>query len=151
MLGLAKRKGAAADNAGRISKRDPKPFQRLFRFAVTGGVASVIYAVVTLALIDELQLASPLASVLGYLAAIPVSFWGQKTWTFQTNGEVTKEFARFLLLQAVNILLAALVMALAIDFLGFDRRFGIAAVVVLIPIITYVCLARLVFTLPRGS
>jgi putative flippase GtrA len=118
---------------------------RLVRFAVTGGLASGVYSITVILAIDRLGLNAFYASVIGYLVAIPVSFVGQKFWTFRATGALKRELPGFLAVQALNLLAAAIIMAFFVDFLRLDRLIGVALVVGAIPLMTYILLSRNVF------
>lgn len=118
---------------------------RLVRFALTGGLASSVYSIIAILAIDHLGVSGFYASVIGYLVAIPVSFIGQKFWTFRATGALRRELPGFLLVQGLNLIAAAIIMTVLVDFFGFDRIVGVAAVVGAIPLMTYILLSRNVF------
>jgi putative flippase GtrA len=115
------------------------------RFGAVGLAATGTYAAATLALSGS-GLANVWASALGYLLAIPVSFAGQKYFTFQAAGWSRSELVRFLIVQAINLVLAAVIMTTVADVLGYGRVAGVLAVVVSVPLITYLLLRTAVFT-----
>lgn len=118
---------------------------RVGRFGLVGIAASAAYAIIALLLIEGAGLRSWAGSALAYILAIPVSFFGQKHFTFRSQGPIAGEMPAFLLLQAANIVLAAGVMAVATDVAGLPHWLGVLAVVAVIPAVTYVALARGVF------
>lgn len=122
-----------------------KEMLRILRFAITGGIASAVYAIVAILAVDLFALSGLFASIIGYTIAIPVSFFGQKFWTFRATGSMARELPRFLLVQLLNMAAAAAIMAVLVDLLGLDRLIGVAAVVLAIPAMTYLLLARKVF------
>lgn len=121
---------------------------RLVRFAVVGATAAGVYAIVALVLIDSVGLAAMAASVIAYLVAIPVSFAGQKLWTFRSQGPVEREVPRFVGVQLANLAASAALLDVVVDRLHFDRLVGIAAVCVAVPLATYIALRYLVFIRP---
>ena len=118
---------------------------RIGRFGLVGIAASAAYAVFALLLIEGAGLRSWAASALAYVLAIPVSFFGQKHFTFRSRGPIASEIPAFLLLQAANVGLAAGVMALVADVAALPHALGVLAVLVVIPTVTYFALARGVF------
>lgn len=118
---------------------------RLVRFLVTGGIASGVYAVVALIAVDMFAMSGFVASIVAYLIAIPVSFVGQKFWTFRAKGAIARELPRFLLVQVLNLAAASLIMFGIVDTLGWDRLIGIGAVIAVTPILTYILLSYGVF------
>jgi len=120
-------------------------FLRIVRFAITGGIASGVYAIIAIVAVDMMGMSGLGASALAYLVAIPVSFIGQKFWTFRASGTLRRELPGFLAVQAVNLVAAAVIMALLVDVLKLDRIVGVGAVVIAIPAMTYLLLSRKVF------
>lgn len=119
---------------------------RMLRFAITGGIASGVYAVVALIAVDLFAMSGLGASIVAYLVAIPVSFLGQKFWAFRAKGTLRQELPRFLAVQLFNLVAAAAIMAVLVDLAGIDRLIAIATVIIAIPVLTYALLARKVFT-----
>ncbi|MFZ1814793.1 MAG: GtrA family protein [Rhizobiaceae bacterium] len=120
---------------------------QLARFAVTGGVASGVYAIVAYVCVSHAELSGTIASVIAYAIAIPVSFLGQKFWTFRSRGAIRQELSKFLMLQIGNLVAAAMVMGVLTDALSLDPVIGIMVVVIVIPILTYVVLSTRIFTI----
>lgn len=113
---------------------------RLVRFGIVGGLASLIYAVVTYALITNAM--SPVwASVVAYAIAIPVSFLGQKYFTFDARGRVPVELSLFVITQAIGLLAAAAIMML----FAAKPIMGILAVVIAIPLMNFVAMTYFIF------
>jgi putative flippase GtrA len=115
------------------------------RFAAVGAVASAVYAGVVLIVMGKFGLSSALAGAVGYIVAIPVSFLGQKRWTFRAQGKKYVELCGFVVVQAANTVLSALAMMIATDVLGFHPFVGIVVIVLLLPAMTYFVLLRKVF------
>lgn len=119
---------------------------RFVRFGLVGGTATLAYAVIAFVLITYAGIDDVVASVLAYAAAIPVSFFGQKFFAFRSAGPMAEEALRFFVVQGANLILAAGIMALVTDVLGFGAIVGIVAVTVTIPVFTYICLSIIVFS-----
>jgi len=122
---------------------------RLARFIVTGGIASGVYAIAALVAVDSFAMSGIAASTVAYMIAIPISFIGQKFWTFRAKGAIARELPRFLGVQLLSLIAASLVMGGVVDVLGWDRLIGIAAVISVIPVGTYLLLSRGVFAAVR--
>lgn len=123
---------------------------RLFRFGLVGGAASLTYALVAYGLLTYSALGTGLASSLAYVVAIPVSFVGQKYFTFRSDGRTMTELPKFLVIQVANIILCGVILKLATDIWGLPAIVGILMVVVVVPLASYVLFALLVFTASRA-
>ena len=117
---------------------------RLIRFGLVGGLASLIYAVVTYALISK-SIAPVWGSVIAYAIAIPVSFLGQKYFTFDAQGRVPVELSLFVITQAIGLILAAVIMSICTNLWPTKPLIGIGFVVTAIPIMSYFSMRYLVF------
>lgn len=118
---------------------------RIARFGLVGGLASATYALAVLVLVDVMAMNTSLASVLAYLLAIPVSFFGQKHFTFGSKASAQGEFARFLVVQGISLVLSLLVMRAVTDWFGWSHRVGILAVIIVIAVVNYGIMRNLVF------
>jgi len=118
---------------------------QVVRFAAVGVIASAVYAGVVLIAIRKFGISSALAGAIGYIVAIPVSFVGQKRWTFRAQGTQYIEFRGFVVVQAANTALSALAMLISTDVLGLNPFVGIIVIVLVLPTMTYFVLSRKVF------
>ena len=118
---------------------------RVARFGLVGGAAALIYAACLLALVHFFDVRSVVASALAYLVAIPFSFLGQKYFTFRSTGKVQQEFAGFVILQGLNLLVAMAVTYLVVDVMELGHYAGILAVIAIIALISYGAMALAIF------
>jgi putative flippase GtrA len=68
---------------------------------------------------------------LAYLIAVPVSFLGQKHFTFKSKESARRELPAYLLLQGLNLCAAMLITYVVVDVLSMGYVMGIFAVVVI--------------------
>lgn len=129
----------------RIAGVDRALLGRLVRFAMTGGAASAVYAVCAFVGVDMLGLSGLVSSIVAYLIAIPVSFAGQKYWTFRATGNLSYELPRFFAVQITCLIASALIMTVLVDVLHLSHVLGVAAVIVAIPAASYILMSRGVF------
>lgn len=118
---------------------------RIVRFGIVGGAASGTYAVVVIGLVDGLRFDPTAASVIGYLCGIPVSFFGQKYFTFGSKARAREEIGRFIIVQLINLVLSLVVMRFVTVWLGLSHWLGIVAVIGVIALMTYGALRTHVF------
>ena len=118
---------------------------RLFRYGVVGVIASGTYAVATFSIISLSDIGDVIASVIGYLLAMPVSYVGQRYFTFRSQGAIKSEIPRFILVQGANLVLAATVMAVSVHWFDLGSIIGIICVIILIPLMTFIAMSIAVF------
>ena len=120
-------------------------FLRLVRFGIIGGSSALVYAANLLALVHFFGTGSMMSSAVAYLIAIPVSFLGQKYFTFQSQGAVRRELSAYLVLQGINLVAAMLVTYVVVDVFGMSHIIGILAVIVVVALLSYVFMALAIF------
>ena len=112
---------------------------RLFRFGITGIVSALTYMVLTFVIV-ETGLAKPIiATIVGYLAAAILSYFGHLYFSFQVEPDHRKFLWRFLVTALVTFALSIFVTWLITDILGGSYRISIAVVTVLLPLINFFC------------
>lgn len=104
----------------------------------------MVYAIAFLVFARFLHMGSVLSSAFAYLAAIPVSFLGQKYFTFASRVPVGRELPTFLLVQGASLCVSVLVTYVAVDVLGMTEVVGVLAVVVIAGL-SYVVMRSAVF------
>lgn len=115
------------------------------RFAAVGLTNGLIYAVATAVYISLLGIGDKLASLLGFVTAIPYAFFAHRAFTFSSDGSLTQELWRFTLTQATSMLISVAAMAAAVDYLGAHYIVGIIGAVTLVPIANFIVLDNWVF------
>jgi putative flippase GtrA len=130
---------------------DRQLLAKLLRFAVTGAVNGLTSGAVILTLILGYGLSAIVATVIGYLAAVPLSFIGHRHLTFRSTGRWTPEFRRFCLTFATGLLASVLIMQASTVWAGFPPVYGVALCIVIVPLITFVILNVWVFRNQAGQ
>lgn len=120
---------------------------RILRFAAIGGMSTLIYAVLTLALSDRHGFGTPvtIASIAGYGAGAVFSYCGHRFVTFMSHGAVGFEIPRFAIATAVGFLLSLALAAILTDAAGLSPSVPVALSSVLVPALNFVILRRFVF------
>ncbi len=123
-----------------------RPLFRLARFGLVGGIAALVYALVFLAMVKFLATGSIVSSTVAYGIAIPVSFVGQKYFTFKSQGAARREFAGYLLLQAANLVVSVALTYAVIDVLGLGYYVSISGVVFFVALSSYISMRFAIFS-----
>lgn len=126
------------------------PWLKLARYGLVGVGNSLAYAGVVALLVQMLAADPRMASALAYLAVLPLAYWGHRRVTFCASGSVWPQISRFLASQAANMALSVLGMALMTETLDLPYGYGIAAAIILVPVVNYLLLDRWVFQ-PRRA
>lgn len=118
---------------------------RLVRFALTGGVSTLLYGVATWWFVGRMHMAPALASLLGYLLAVPVNFLLQRSFAFRSSNAVHGDAARYLLAHGANMAASTLFMQVLVAWLHMDYRIGIVVTMIAVPVLMFLLLDRWVF------
>ena len=107
------------------------------RFGVVGVLATAVHFSAVVALVEWFA-ASPLpANALGYGLAFAVSWFGSSRWTFRGAAVVRFAVPRFVCVSLLGLVLNQAVNALVIDGLGGHYLAGLAAALVIVPVVTF--------------
>jgi len=127
------------------------PLGQFLRFGVVGGAAALLFVAVATLLRELGGLAYEAASLLSYLACIPVAFLAQRRFAFRSSVPLASGLVRYALVQALMAAITALVSGL-LGRLGAGwpswTVFAVAAVVN--AVCSFALMRWLVFRAPRG-
>jgi putative flippase GtrA len=122
------------------------------RFGLIGGISGAVFALATVILISFAGLEDKSASVLAYIASMPVNFIGQRYFTFRSQGRLVTDGFRFCMLHLANMAVTAGAMGAAVSALGLHYGFGIVGAILLVPLSSFSLMNLWVFaTKPRAG
>ena len=93
---------------------------RVFRFLVSGGIAAVINLSLLYVFTDIFGIWYLLSATLSFIAAFLFNFTVQRFWVFEnkTSDALHSQFVRFFVVAIFGVSLNALLMYIAVDYLG---------------------------------
>jgi len=121
---------------------------KLIRFGIVGLSAVIIYAIAAYLLTSKGGIKPVLASPIAYLIAIPVSFFGQKYFTFASKGKAKTEASFFIILQLCSLAIATGLTAFTTEVLGWHSNWAIVVVCLILPPASYFIMSLYIFTNP---
>ncbi|HUY62279.1 MAG TPA: GtrA family protein [Candidatus Paceibacterota bacterium] len=94
------------------------PYNKIVRFAASGGTGAVVHFSVLIFLVERLGIYPINASVIAFLCAFLVSFSLQKFWTFRNfdTGKTTRQASLYFSIALAGLGANAALMYLFIDF-----------------------------------
>ena len=119
--------------------------RRFLRYCVVGGLGTVVHFGTTMFLVEMLGIDAVLATVIGFLGALAVSFMLNRRWVFASRVAVASGLARYSLVSGLGFVLNVAIMALVTRVLELDYRIGLALVVLIIPVTNFTLNARWTF------
>ncbi|KRR24869.1 hypothetical protein CQ14_05925 [Bradyrhizobium lablabi] len=86
-----------------------------------------------------------MASMADYLVPMPINFFADRTFAFQSRERAWADALLFVALHIFNVVAAALAMATSIKALGLHYAFGIVGVIVYVPLTNFILMNLWVF------
>jgi putative flippase GtrA len=113
------------------------------RFGVTGVAISLLHVLIASCVIRSLVPSPMLANGIAFSLCTLVSYQVNSRWSF-AHANPTERLPRFVLVSLAG-LAASLLVAASVDSLGFHYGVGIAAVIMLVPLLTFTLHSRWTF------
>jgi putative flippase GtrA len=111
-------------------------------FALIGVGATLVHVTAALAARAGLGLPPLSANLVGYACAVGFSYVGNATLTFRKPSRDARQFARFVAVSALGLVLNQSIVYLLVNRLGWPFWLALGPVVVLVPALSFV-LAKL--------
>jgi putative flippase GtrA len=122
---------------------------RLLRYAVSGGASALTHVGVLFLGVEALGVAPVVASTVGFVASIAVSYLLQHAWVFRTDARHRTAGPRFLAVTAVAFGTNAAILMLGTEVASLPYPLVQAVALVAIPIVNYTLNARWTFAAGR--
>jgi putative flippase GtrA len=119
--------------------------RRFLRYCVVGGLGTVVHFGVTMLLVEQFRVDAVVATVIGFLCALAVSFALNRSWVFASRVAVAPGLARYTAVSVLGFVLNVAIMATVTRVLALDYRIGLALVVLIIPVTNFTLNARWTF------
>ena len=118
---------------------------RIIWFGLVGLTATMTHAVILWILIETAYLHAPEATVVGFLVAFFVSYFGHFYFTFQSNQAHQRALPRFALTACVGAGLNWMIFFVAVDILAWHYWFAFLTSISTVPFLVYFMSKRLAF------
>jgi putative flippase GtrA len=122
---------------------------KLLRFGVVGGSATLLYGIFVLALHAMLPLPPLAEHSAAYALAVPVSYLGQRTFTFRYRGPEFRAMRRFLLTVVLAYVVSTVAVYLCGAILGLPFYYGTVVTMGIVPVISFLTMLLWVFIEPK--
>lgn len=111
---------------------------QLARFVSVGGLATLLHIALFVAAVELIKLSPVSASVVAFSGAFILSYILNRRWTFSSRGRHQVELPRFFLVALSGLLLNVLIIYVVVEVYSSPYLFGLALVVMLVPLLSYV-------------
>ena len=107
---------------------------QFIRYGMVGITATLIHVLVVFLLVEQGGVAPVLATIPAFLVALGVSYLMNHRWTFLARGGHDHHFPRYAVVAGLGLGLNVLIMALAVNVLGVPYAWGLAVVIMVVPV-----------------
>ncbi|MEM8597692.1 MAG: GtrA family protein [Pseudomonadota bacterium] len=128
----------------RLGPRAVETILRVLRFGIIGVAATLTHVAVLVLLVETGATSPTYANVLGWIAAVPVSYFGHYFFTFAARSAHGATFARFMLLSGTSLAVSQGVVMVT-QALGGPYQVAALIFVVAVPAANFVLMQVLVF------
>jgi putative flippase GtrA len=111
--------------------------QKFIRFGLSGALATATHVAVFVLLVEWAHMRPLFASVPAFLSALGVSYVLNYRWTFSATGPHRIMLPKFLLVSSSGLLLNLLITYLVVDIWQLWYGFALLAIILLVPVSTY--------------
>ena len=111
---------------------------RLMRFIVVGVAATVTHVAIALVCIDIFRFGVQLGTFTAFSVALCLSYLLHRSWTYESSGRHVRLFPRFATVACTGYALNASIMWLTVEVVKESYYIGLAVVVVVIPVFSFV-------------
>lgn len=110
---------------------------KLLRFAIVGGVATVVYTLSMATLVELISVLPVTAAVISYCLSITTSYLANHRWTFRASGNHVTYLPRYLLVSGLALCINVAITYTIVNVLEIWYGFSVALVVVVVPLFTF--------------
>ncbi len=119
--------------------------RRIAAFVGIGAVNTAAFFLLSNALHEFVGLGVVVSGYLAYAVLVPVSFFGHRRITFSSTGSISREWIRFCVIQAINLVVIGVVTTFS-ESGAIPGWLAFAAISVLIPMLNFVIFQLWVFS-----
>ncbi len=120
-------------------------FLRLFRFGMVGLLATATHAAILWALVETVQMRPSIATVIGFLVAFNVSYFGHYYFTFRSTESHRRALPGFAATATAGAVLNWLIFVIGADVLTWNYWIAFGISIVTVPIFVFFVSRRVAF------
>ncbi len=119
--------------------------RRLFSYGGVGVVVTAIYISCTVFFVEIVGISPVISSGLAYIASFMISFFANHHFVFRSKEHISKTVVRFTLVSVLVFLLTTSIMYLTVEVFKVLYLYGVAVVLVVIPLTNFLLHLRWTF------
>ena len=106
---------------------------RLLRYGIAGGLATILYFLVTISVVEFLALDAVLGTVVATAVVTVVSYALNRQWVFESSRGHASAFPRFVFMTVISFGLNAGIMHLTVNVIGWWYVTGLFLTTAIVP------------------
>ena len=118
----------------------------MFRFAISGGLATATHVLVFVSLIEWLFVRPVISAGIAFIVALFVSYGMNYHWTFSVSGPHRVMLPKFAAVAVLGLLLNLGITYAVVDVAGYWYGYALLLVVWIVPLMTFVLSKLWVFS-----
>jgi len=121
--------------------KDQKPnlqINVIIRYGVVGLLGTALHFASVILLVEFARIDPVLASALGFLLVLVVSYILNRTWTFQSRSRGTRQFLIYSIVSLIGLGLNCAIMFISVHILKWNYLYGQCLVVIVVPISNFI-------------
>lgn len=126
-------------------------YRKILGFVTFGALAGMLYALILIVSIDLLEMPTFFGSVIAFVLAIPVSYFGNRWVTYRSNNVMASELSRFIVVQMINLVLTSAVVHFMMEHFALPTYVGIIVAFIAAPTISFVLFELWVYRQRQGD
>ena len=107
-------------------------------FVLTYGITTVMHVLVGLFAHHSIGFSPFNANLLGFSVGFFISYYGHRTFTFRSEGKMSRSMPRFFVIAATNLVLNQAIVYIVVNVMGRPYWLALAIMVTIVPTFTYV-------------
>ena len=119
---------------------------QIVRFAVGGAAATLTHIVTALALHGGAKLSPLWANFVAFCAAVLISYFGHRGWTFAVEGRHGVRFPKFVSVALAGLAVNQAIVYALVEVIGWPYRLALVAVVVIVPGLSFLLIRHWAFS-----
>jgi len=113
-------------------------YKKIIRFGFIGILSSATYALIFLALKNSYHLPIFSISAISFLAAIPISYFGNRWLTFKSYNKINAELPRFFGVQIINLICTSGLVDVVSNYFKLPTILEIMVAFIIAPIMSFI-------------
>lgn len=107
------------------------------KFALIGGIATILHASTVIVLVEIFSFDAALAAIPAFILALSISYLANHSWTFKKRGGHCGYFPKFVLAAIGGLSINWIIMCVIVNLVGWNYLIALGIVIVVLPLLSF--------------